>query len=194
MPLLSDPLIAALLAVFVAFLGQWGLDKVRQREKVQNFLRGIYEELREIYNQLNSLSKEESWKRFEKGEESYYDKSIQISPDYSIIYRSEANLVGQIKSPDLRRGIVKTYKALDVLREIHKMNNRLLLQLKKPMIERVIESRTTNVTILSLATEFEEIAPELLETHNFSKKSIKEVLDLLEKELSKPNERFWEQQ
>ena len=149
--------------------GQERRDKDRQQEIIQGVLQAIYEELNAIYNQLNSVSFDEEYSV-------HYD-AFAVTQDYSIIYRSNANLIGQIKNSDLRRGVVKTYKTLDVLMEVYKTNNRLLLQWQ--------EAGNTGKRGLAITfhSKLQDIGPELRETHNSSKKSTKEVLDLIEREL-----------
>lgn len=157
-------------------------DKNRQQEIIQGVLQAIYEELNAIYNQLNSRSEEYSMEKVGEVKDPYYYDAFTVTQDYSIIYRSNANLIGQIKSSDLRRGIVKTYKLLDVLMEIYKTNNRLIIQWQEA-------GKTGNRGLATtLFSQIRDITPELREMHNLSMKLTKELLDLLERELSQGKE------
>ena len=164
--------IFALVGVFLSHIAQNRRDKKRQKEIIQGVLQALYEELNAIYNQLNSRSEEySSAEKLGEGEVDdpiYYDP-FTVTQDYSIIYRSNANLIGQIKSSDLRRGIVKTYKALDVLMDIHKTNNRLLVQWQ--------EAGNTGKRglAITLFSQLRDITPELRQTHNLSMKLTKEL-------------------
>lgn len=184
---LTDPLIAAFLAVFVTFLGQWIFDEIRQHQKIRSFLRGIYEELNEVYNQLNSFSVKNPWKEFDEEISHFYRNVFQVPPDYSIIYRSDANLIGRIENSDLRRKIVKTYGLLETLMEAYKTNTRLVTQFEQARYGGEGDSS-------SFYVQLRLVAPMLREKRDLFDESAKELLNMLEKELSKSNERFWEQQ
>ena len=167
----------AIAAVYWTLRGQRQRDKDRQQEIIQGVKHAMYEELKEIYNQLDSLAIENSWKEFDEKKYLYYNTICTFSEDYSIIFRSNANLIGQIESLDLRREIVRNYKALDILMQEYKKNNSLLNQRK-------IASKTGQQELASeLYFELQIVASGLRELHNSSKKSIKKLLDMLKKEL-----------
>lgn len=170
--------IFALVGVFLSHMAQNRRDKKRQKEIIQGVLQALYEELNAIYNQLNSRSEEYSMEKIDEVKDPYYYDAFTVAQDYSIIYRSNANLIGQIKSSDLRREIVKTYKALDVLMEVYKTNNRLIIQWQEA-------GNTGNRGLATtLFSQIRDITPELREMHNLSMKLTKELLNLLERELS----------
>lgn len=180
----------ALLGVYFTLKGHRQRDKDRQEEIIRGVLEAIYEELKEMYNLLDSSVVELSWKAFENGSSSYYNYAFIFSKDYSIVFRSNANLIGQIKNSDIRHGIVTIYKVSDVIMGEYEKNSELLVQYTKA-------SKTGQRELASeLYKQLRDFAPELREMHKFSKKSIREFMHMLEeekKESTKPSsERFWE--
>ena len=166
----------ALLGVVTTLLVQNHRNKKRQQEIIQGALHAIYEELNEIYNQLDSWSVEDPWKDFEKGLFPHYNSTCTFSKDYSIIFRSNANLIGQIESLNIRREIVKMYKALDVLMDAYKQNNKLMAQRLKA------DNMGQTELASALHIQLQVLAPSLREVHKFSKESINKLLDMLIKE------------
>ena len=170
--------ILAIAAVFLTLQGQRQHDNDRQQEIIRGVLQAIYEELNEIYNQLNSLPVIACWEDLTSGEFDYYRHVFPISQDYPIIYRSNANLIGQIKNSNLRREIVKIYKSLDVLMETYQLNNRLINEYEET------KNTGTAKLILSVHRQLMAVAPRLLYTQDLFKKSVKKLLDMLKKELT----------
>lgn len=167
----------AIAAVVITLWFQNRHAKKRQQEVIQGALHAIYAELNEIYKQLDSPSVEGPWEDYERGLFPHYNSTCTFSKDYSIIFRSNANLVGQIKSLNIRSEIVKMYKALDILMDAYKLNNKLMAQRLK----------ADNMGQTELASELyiqlQVLAPSLREVHKFFKKSVEKLLDMLMKEL-----------
>ncbi|MDE0291705.1 MAG: hypothetical protein OXK19_04200 [Candidatus Dadabacteria bacterium] len=182
----------ALLGVYFTLKGHRQRDKDRQEEIIRGILQAIYEELKAMYDLLDSSAVELSWKAFENGPHPYYNFAIIFSKDYSIVFRSNANFIGQIKNSNIRHEIVKVYKVLDVIMGEYEKNTELLV--------RYIKADKTGQRELAseLYKQLRDFAPELQEMHEFSKKSIRNFLYMLEEEEEKESakcssERFWEQ-
>lgn len=182
----------ALLGVYFTLKGHRQRDKDRQEEIIRGVLQAIYEELKAMYDLLDSSAVELSWKAFENGSRPYYNFAFIFSKDYSIVFRSNANLIGQIKNSNIRHEIVKVYKVLDVIMGEYEKNTELLV--------RYIKADKTGQRELAseLYKQLRDFAPELREMHEFSKKSIRNFLYMLEEEKKEStkgsSERFWEQQ
>ena len=158
--------------------GQEQRDKERQQEIIQGVLQAIYEELNAIYNEFNSPSIKHSWKEFEEKKVTFYYNVLPVSQNYSIIYSSNANLIGQIKNSDLQREIVKTYNLLEVLMETYRENNKVVNQYTEAL--NTGKTQLTSSLYLQLGT----IAPGLRYTHKLFSKSTEDLLKMLEEELS----------
>ena len=73
----------------------------------------------------------EYWKKYEEEEKEekppIFAVNIPFRQDYFTIYKSNANLIGQInKPPDLRRKIVKVYTLFESLIEAYRINTVLV--------------------------------------------------------------------
>jgi len=168
----------ALLGVYFTLKDHRQRDKDRQEDIIRGVLQAIYEELKAMYDLLDSSAVELSWKAFENGPHPYYNFAFIFSKDYSIVFRSNANLIGQIKNSDIRHEIVKIYKVLDVIMGEYAKNGELLDQYTKA-------SKTGQGELASeLCRQLRDFAPELQKMHKFSKKSIRECLHVLEEKES----------
>ena len=168
----------AILAVIVAFFGQYKLTEWRQRKTIQGVLQAIYTELNESYQQLNSPLIEKAWEKFENNPEKFFSTLFPVLPDYLIIYRSNANLIGQVeKPPGLRPRIVSSYMLLQALMERYKTNNMLLNQSLETGGDGALDLQSDSSFLLR------EIAPVLKQEHNSFKKVTKNLLEILEKEI-----------
>ena len=170
--------IFALIGVFLSHMVQNRRDKDRQQEIIQGVQQAIYEELNSLYEELNSLSIEYSWKEFEEKKVTFYYNVFPISQNYSIIYSSNANLIGQIKNSDLRREIVKTYNLLETLMETYRENNKVVNQYTEAL--NTGKTQLTSSLYLQLGT----IAPGLRHTHKLFRESTENLLKMLEEDLS----------
>ena len=170
----------AILGVFLTHTVQNRRDKKRQREIIQGVLQAVYDELSILYMHFNSPIVESSWKRFkyEEEERKFFDSVLPVSQDHLITYRSNANLIGQIKDPDLRRKIVQTYMILQVLLESYIINNKLLNQYAEAESKKEVE------LVAGLDRHLQAIAPMLEKWHNLFKELTEKLLEMLKKELS----------
>ena len=173
--------IFALLGVFLSHMAQSQRDKKRQKEIIQGVLHAIYEELDSIHEELNSASIEHSWREFEEKKITFYFSVFPVPQNYSIIYSSNANLIGQIKNSDLRREIVKTYNLLETLMETYRENNKVVNQYTEAL--NTGKSQLTS----SLCLQLETIAPGLRHTHKLFRKSTEGLFKMLEEELFQAN-------
>ena len=173
--------IFALIGVFLSYIVQNRRDRDRQQEIIHGVQQAIYEELNSIYEELNSPSIEHSWKEFEEKKVTFYYNVLPVSQNYSIIYSSNANLIGQIKNSDLRREIVKTYNLLEDLMETYRENNKVVNQYTE-----ALNTGKTQLTS-SLYLQLRTIAPGLRYTHKLFRKSTEDLSKMLEEELSQTN-------
>ena len=196
--------------MYLTLQGQRQQDKGRQKEIIRGVLQAIYEELDSFWEQLN----EEvdfyweifDWEMFGQRKIKHFDCRLSLSPDYITIYRSNANLIGQIEELKLRRKIVKAYMLLqslmvgygintELLREYVKARNRLREAIAKrkeaedkgdevEARRNEIEAKGSEELLKGFCFELESYAPKLREVHYDSKKFTKELLDMLEERFS----------
>ena len=181
-------LAGALVSALGLYLAHRELDKARQKEEIKGFYQALYEELKEIRNAYNRDVKIH-WKSVGKNGEQLFWSNISLTQDYSAIYHSNANLIGQIPNSKLRRRIVKTYTSLKVLIDYYKQSNKMLDEYKRYYGKS--ESAKETVEYWGALVNFTQL---LQKRHHRFVRLNKMLLKTLKKELSKPNERFWEQQ
>ena len=141
-------------------------DKERQQQVILGVLEAIHQELYVIFHKLYSPKIEDNWKKFENKEESFYCYYTPVPEDYLTIFRSNANIIGQINNSELRFKIVNTYMYLQVLLYRYEKNNKLLDQyLEVPIRDPQLYARIVN--------QLEMIAPVLREEHN----TFREIVD-----------------
>ena len=118
----------AILAVYKTFEKQNKRDEKNQQEIIKGVLKAIYEELKQTSDLLfDGPYVENFMQEIEKDPKKIFRLVFPISQDYLTIYRSNANLIGQINDPpDLRPKIVRTYVYLQVLIETYRANNEML--------------------------------------------------------------------
>ena len=172
----------ALVSALGLFLAYLGLDKIRQRKKIKGFSQALYEELKEIGNAYNRDVKIH-WEGIEKYGEEVFMTNISLTQDYSTIYHSNANLIGQIPNSKLRRRIVKTYTSLKVLVDYYKQSNRMLDEYGK-YYEKDKSSEET-FKYWHMLRNFTQLL--LQKRHNRFLRLNKILLKTLEKELSNPS-------
>ena len=186
----------ALLGIELTDIAHKRRDRKYQLKIIQGVLHAVHAELEEIYGVLDRLDVRKLWGKVKNKEEKFFSAFYPVPLDYLIIYRSNANHIGQIENSDLRGKIVTTYMGLQSLMERYKANNSLL--------RRYHDAKDKGETDLSLnlSSQLESITGTLEEEYYGVKsstdglfKEIKKELAKLEKELAEPSsERFWEQQ
>lgn len=155
-------------------------DKTRRDEEIQGVLHAIYEELYVVNEILTSDDMISSWTLFEK-EKTFFRRMMGFSQDYLLIYNSNAHIIGQIKNLELRRQIVWTYMMLRLCLETYLHNDEFLIRImeargnEKPEVIHQVDH------LLRITT------PPLKELHDLSVRHIKELLGMLERELTLPN-------
>ncbi len=167
--------------IITTIKAQEDLGRIRQKEQVEAVLQAIYEELSVINKIFQPTDSMDSWRAYEE-EKTFYKEIFPISQDYLLIYTSNVNLVGKIENAELRRKIVHTYAALQSCINVYMINNKFL--------DLYIETKS-NDEESKLPDELDhllrDIAPKLKRAHDISKQFVKELLKILEKELSQPN-------
>ncbi len=139
-------LTGVLLSFLLTFLGQYLLNRWRNQKMIRGVVQAIYEELYTIYIQIDQIQQGDMWKELEEREKSdeslnkdkdpkdepYFALHFPVPRDYLIIYRSNANLIGQInKHPMLPSEIVSIYMLLQAIMEHLSINNDLMDQHEK---------------------------------------------------------------
>ncbi len=190
-------------------------NKRRQSQRVLGVLEGIHAELNTIYKQLISKGTRDTLEAFKKidqkkDEPSAEDNSkgpeeselpflagwLRIPEDYLIVYRSNANLIGQINNSDLRREIVSTYMFLQIVMEDYKTYNTHLNSLLEKAqlalffkevglesLEKKEELIKRTADFLNLSDKLKESSRKVLEDHESLTKLIKSLLKMLEEEI-----------
>ena len=156
--------------------GQEQRDKERQREIIQGVLQAVYEELSAFQERYNKTIVP-VWKQIEKDKSNGFFGIFLISPDCFIVYRSNANLVGQIENPpNLRRKIVKVYMELVGLSKSYEANNMFFEKYEEAKASG--DKKTANELYSTLQT----YGPLLKKDHENSMKLIEDILKILKKE------------
>ena len=191
----------ALVSALGLFLAYLGLDAIRQRKKIKGLYQALYEELKEISNAYNR-DVTIHWESLEENRGRIFWSNISLTQDYSTIYHASANLIGQVPNSKLRRRIVKTYTSLKVLIDYYKQNNRALDEHSRLLDERkkndeesksIIKIMQYENTLVGFTQLLERRHHRFLRLNEILLKTLKKELSRT-KELSKTNERFWEQQ
>ncbi|MXZ13309.1 MAG: hypothetical protein F4Y78_04800 [Candidatus Dadabacteria bacterium] len=171
-----------ILGVCIGLLGQHLFEKRRQQNIVRGFLETLYEEFNALWEQINGVA-EKHWKEFEKEKKEgkkpiLHLYLVSISKDDLAIYRSNANLIVQIKDSDLRRKIVEVYMSFQALIEGYKINNRLL-------DERIeVEGMLENEALLEqISSELHNRALDLERKHDDFRQSIEDLFKMLKKRI-----------
>ena len=154
-------------------------DKDRQEEIIQGVVQAIYAELNICYNVLNSQAVVATWEKFKEKEEldkirekdkdteyiSYYVSHFPVPEDYLVIYRSNANVIGQIdKSLALPRQIVSNYMLLQAIMGHFSINNTFLIQHRKTGDQEVLyELQGLGVALKKECDRFNKSAEKLFE-------------------------------
>ena len=186
-----------LLGVYLTLRGQRQCDKDRQEEIIQGVLQALYEELKEVWERLDEVAVD-YWKKYEeeKGNKkrSIFSCHLTVSQDYLTIYRSNANLIGQIKRSELRRKIVRVYTLLQALVEGYRINTEFLDKCEEADIRwqaaeakgDEAEVKANKVLYERFYSKLEKYAPQLQKEHKYLKQLIEEdLLEMLREEFSK---------
>ena len=190
---------SALLGVLITQIAQ----KWRQYNMITGVLEALYQELNLVRAQLSSDLMKEAWTRyddkkkfwnkFEDDKEKFWeewknskdeDKAIfpfyfPVSVNFSIIYRSNVNLIGEIKNLDLRRELVWHYFFLQLLVESYERNNGLFEQYKKAEFEGEKELKDKFLYELYL------LAPTLKDNYELFNGLVGGLMEILEKEIDR---------
>ena len=168
------------MGALVTYTVQRALDNKRQNQQILGALEGIRAELNTNYKELASQYEKENWKDFKKSDPKQYHLppfftgQLQLPEDYAIVYRSNANLIGQINNSDLVDRIVSTHMSLQTFVNNHK------------------EYRTQYSSFMnlkgadmysSLSVRLGLSALKLIQDHESLTKSIKSILEMLEEEI-----------
>ena len=197
--------ISALTSVLLARI----LESWRRDNMITGVLRALEEELIVIRAQLNSKILKDFWNEFEdkkkfwdkfKDKKKFWeewknskdeDKAVvpfyfPTSVNFSIIYRSNTNLIGEIENSDLRRELVWNYAFLRILVECYEKNNRLFDEYKKAEINGEKESKDMFLYELYL------LAPTIKENHDTVNGSMGNLMEILKKEIDRRTaHKFW---
>lgn len=187
--------IAAFGSVFLTLEGNRNRDEKRQKEIILGVLQAIQEELGEIYGVLDRPEVKKLMEEIRNKEKDFFNMTYPVPLDYLIIYRSNANIIGQVENPYLRSEIVRCYMVLQSLMERYRTNNLLL--------DRYHDAKKKSQAKLSLNlfSQLRNITTALEQEYNQFKISTEVLLRELRKESAKlkkeliepSSERFWEQ-
>lgn len=188
----------AIAAVYWTLRGQRQQDNDRQQEIIQGVLQAIYEELNTIYKELTSSLMEDNWKAFKKIDQEkdiplaednskelekpalppYFLGRLRVPKDYLIVYRSNANFIGQINNSELRSEIVSTYMFLQIVMDEYKTYNEYLIPyLEEGRMEKALP------LFISPSEQLQKLSRKLLIDHESLTESIKSFLETLEEEI-----------
>ena len=120
----------AVWSVRKTFQEQRQINKERQDKTIDDTLWAIYEEL-SVIRKAYKEEVESLWERFKREEYKIFWFNLSLTQDYCTVYSSNANLIGQVPDPLLRRRIVEVYTLLKVLIDYYTQNNRLLDDIEK---------------------------------------------------------------
>ena len=152
-------------------------DKKRQQEIIQGVLEAIHQELYVIFHKLYAPHIEDTWKNFDEKKHSFYNSYIIVPEDYLIIFRSNANIIGQINDSELRFKVVNTYMFLQILLDRYKTNNKFLDQ----HIELEHKDPAFHAKIM---LQLELLAPILRNEHKMFREMVGDLFAALAKEWS----------
>ena len=207
------PLIASGIGAFIAIYSsdrsisqtlraQEKHDGEHQKEIIQGVLRAIYVELNVIRSEINPLMVLEAWDYFEQSQDSweedkvagtvskkdrpYFHEHFPASVDLSIIYRSNANLIGHIKKPPhLRERIVKNYTLLHTLLDSYRTNNMYLDQYQEA------RSKGNTKSAEMFRSRLQELAPILKGSHDFVSTSMFRLIKRIEREMPELKDEYF---
>ena len=169
---------ASINSVHETFREQRQLDKERQDKTIDAILGVIYEELNILW-ELYDKEVGAFWKNFNSGEDKIFWSNISLTQDYFTVYRSNANLIGEIPDLHLRRKIVEIYTLLKALIDYYKQNNNLLDEIKENGI--TAETAESN-------KDYQDFTKRLNKCHLRFVGLKKELFDILEKKFPELND------
>ncbi len=186
------PLVASAIGGFIAIysadrsvnqtlIAQEERDDKQHNDLIQGVLQAICEELSVNYGQINLESLKKTWERFEDHKQlwqqnkdpkdrPYFSSHFPIPQDCFVIYRSNANFIGQINRPSNLPGrIVYSYNLLQALIGHFSLNNTFLIEYRK----------TGNKKALS---ELQNLGPVLERERDLFNKSVLNLFEILKEE------------
>ena len=204
-PAVVGGLIVGIFALAGVFLTRI-LESWRRYNIITGVLRALYEELNVISAQLDSEMLKGLWDKYEAKKEFWdkignekkfweewensknEDKAIfsyyfPVSVNFSIIYRSNSNLIGGIANSELERLLVWNYSFLQMLIECYERNNRLFDQYLKAKMsgeEKLIDMSLRELYLL---------APILKGNHDTVNESMGDLMETLKEEIDR--RKFW---
>lgn len=196
--------VITLVGVYETIHGQEKRDEKRRKDTNKAVKRALLQELDTIWKDL-SESVESFWEEYEQRK--FLDFRSFLSPDYLTIYRSNADHIGHIDDPELRDNIVKVYLRLHFLMDAYNLNTEFLNEYIKAedsheeatvrqrhpaaqnspqhRIQSAIEAAGFEALMDNALKKLKKYAPSLKEQHDDFADSIEELLDMLEKDISK---------
>ena len=208
--------VITLVGVYETIQGQEKRDEKRRKDTNKAVKRALYQELYSLWKELRE-SVEGPWEKYEEG--SFLDFHSFLSPDYLIVYRSNADHIGYIDDPELRDKIVNVYILFQALIDGYKLNTEFLCEyneaedrynetIAKQTNPAAYSSQSLSVKYGAEAAGFEASmdnamqklerhAPGLKERQDSFADLIEELLNMLGKDISKEEltkpKRSWEQ-
>lgn len=196
--------VITLVGVYKTIHGQEERDEKRRKDRNKAVKKALYQELKTLWEKLIESVKD-FWVEYE--ETGFLDFRSFLSPDYLTIYHSNADHIGHIEDPKLRDKIVNVYILLQALIDGYKLNTEFLCEyneaedrynetIAKQTNPAAYSSQSLSVKYGTEAAGFEALrdhalqklknyAPELKEQHDDFADLIEELLDMLEKDISK---------
>ena len=193
---IAAALVGALVGALATYAVQWASDYRNQTQRIVATLGGIRAELNTIYRQLTSSYAKEEWDAFidasiekglpdnlevlEKSDLPFFKGCLRIPEDYLIVYRSNANLIGQIENSELQGKIVSDYMFLQITMDSYQKYSKLL-DLYYDDDNDLIKQE---FSFTSASYQLEKSSRKLLRDHEFITKSMESLLEMLEEEIS----------
>ena len=176
----KDAIVGVIVGAIVTYTVQRALDNKRQNQQILGALHGIHAELNTTYKELALQYKKEKWKDFKERDPGryhlppFFTGQLQLPEDYAIVYRSNANLIGQINNSDLVDKIVSTHMSLQTFVNNHKKYRTEYSSFMNSRGADMYSSRTVRLGLSAL---------KLIQDHESLTKSIKYILEMLEEEI-----------
>ena len=196
--------VITLVGVYETIRGQEERDEKRRKDRNKAVKKALYQELNTLWEKLIESVKD-FWVEYKEIE--FLDFRSFLSPDYLTIYRSNADHIGHIEDPELRDEIVNVYILFQALIDAYKLNTEFLCEyneaedrynetIAKQKNPAAYKSQSLSVKYGTEAAGFEALrdhalqklkryAPELKEQHDNFADLIKDLLDMLEKDILK---------
>jgi len=152
---------------------EWEKENINSQNKVKAFLNAIHEEVKMIQNMyIPGIGQ----KIDELTEGKFFNFYSRLKQNYFTIYSTNGHLIGEVKKPEIRESIVKTYAQAKGMIDSLEMNNDLLKEhdeLHKVQIARRAEFDATVINLIGFAKILKKDHIEL-------KQNLQKLIDLLE--------------